>query len=249
MSAAPEITRPSLGRLTLVELRKMVDTRAGLWLQLATALLTIAIAVLVAILGSEGDRTLRGLLGAVVSPASFLLPIMGVLLVTSEWSQRTGVITFTLVPDRTRVLVAKAAAGVVLALAVVAICLVVTLVATALAGSADPDRWALPVALLLQHVLALVLGVVGGVAFGALVLVSAPAIVATYLAPIAFAALVTIPSLTSVGRWLDPVRTLGPLTDHVLHGTEWARAGTTELLWLVLPLVVGAWRIARSEVR
>ena len=31
----------SFPRLTLVELRKMVDTRAGFWLQLATALLTL----------------------------------------------------------------------------------------------------------------------------------------------------------------------------------------------------------------
>ena len=28
------MTAPSFGRLTLVELRKMVDTRAGFWLQL-----------------------------------------------------------------------------------------------------------------------------------------------------------------------------------------------------------------------
>ena len=35
----------SFPRLTLVELRKMVDTRAGFWLQLATAVLTLAIVI------------------------------------------------------------------------------------------------------------------------------------------------------------------------------------------------------------
>jgi len=39
--------RPGLGRLTLVELRKMTDTRAGFWLQLAIAALTVFVAVAV----------------------------------------------------------------------------------------------------------------------------------------------------------------------------------------------------------
>ena len=33
--------RPGLGRLVAVELRKMVNTRAGFWLQLATVALTV----------------------------------------------------------------------------------------------------------------------------------------------------------------------------------------------------------------
>ena len=40
-----------------------------------------------------------------------LLPIVGILLVSSEWSQRTALITFTLVPQRMRVMSAKLAAG------------------------------------------------------------------------------------------------------------------------------------------
>ena len=40
---------PSFPRLTGVELRKMVDTRAGFWLQLIVAVLTLAAVVLVCI--------------------------------------------------------------------------------------------------------------------------------------------------------------------------------------------------------
>ena len=39
-------TRPSLGRLVAVELRKMVNTRAGFWLQVATVAITV-VAVIV----------------------------------------------------------------------------------------------------------------------------------------------------------------------------------------------------------
>ena len=38
---------------------------------------------------------------------SLILPVLGILLVTSEWSQRTGLTTFALVPQRERVIVAK----------------------------------------------------------------------------------------------------------------------------------------------
>ena len=67
--------------------------------------------------------------------------------------------------------------------------------------------------------------------------------------PIAWSALGTIQSLEGVARWLDMSRSLDPLTDHLLGGVEWAHAGTTLALWLVLPLAAGIWRIAHAEVR
>ena len=39
------------------------------------------------------------------------MPVVGILLVTSEWTQRTAMISFTLVPHRSRVLLAKLLAG------------------------------------------------------------------------------------------------------------------------------------------
>ena len=92
---ARAVTAPSLGRLTMVELRKMTDTRAGFWLQLTVAGLTIALVALVCIFGDAPDRTFASLLEAAVQPASILLPIIGILLVSSEWSQRTAAITTT----------------------------------------------------------------------------------------------------------------------------------------------------------
>ena len=54
---ARRVARPGLGRLTLVELRKMSDTRAGFWLLATTALLTVAAAVIAgARLPSDGRQ-------------------------------------------------------------------------------------------------------------------------------------------------------------------------------------------------
>ena len=101
-------TRPGLGRLVAVELRKMVDTRAGFWMQVATVALTVVAVIVRSVAGDAADHTFASVLDARrVQPAAVLLPVVGILLVTSEWSQRTGMITFALVPVRSRVVGAK----------------------------------------------------------------------------------------------------------------------------------------------
>jgi hypothetical protein len=38
------------------------------------------------------------------------------------------------------------------------------------------------------------------------------------------------------------------MTEHVMNGTERARVCTTLAVWMVLPVLIGLWRIARSEL-
>ena len=146
--------RPGLGRLTAVELRKMTDTRAGFWLLVGTVALVVAVVV-----DPRGhaatpqDHTLRDFLAIAVQPVGVLLPIVGILLVSSEWSQRTSLLTFTLVPHRSRVLAAKLAAGVVLSLAALQICIAVSLLGTAIADPGVADTWSLPAWMLGQTAL------------------------------------------------------------------------------------------------
>jgi len=241
--------RPSMGRLTAVELRKMVDTRAGFWLQLAVVVLTVVTVVVVCIVGEAEDQTLRELLSAALAPASILLPIVGILLVSSEWSQRTAPITFVLVPRRARVVAAKVLASIVLSLVAFAFCLAVAAIGTAIAAPGIDGTWSLPAGLLGQGALSLVTGVITGVAFGAALLSSAPAIVLSFVLPLGWAALASIRFLNDAGEWLDTTRTTEPLTERALDTTEWAQLGTSLLLWLVLPLVIGLFRISRGEIR
>jgi ABC-2 type transport system permease protein len=235
----------SFARLTGVELRKMVDTRAGFWLQVATAGITLAAVVLLVIVGNHSDRALDNVLALAVQPAGFLLPIVGILLVSSEWSQRTALITFTLVPQRLQVLTAKAVAGTLIALAATLVCVALSAFATAASGG----ELTLSAGLLGQMTVYTVTAMLTGVAFGAMLQSSAPAIVLSFAAPLAISAVASIHAVEGVGRWVDPTRALGPLTDRLFSATEWAQTGTTLVVWLVLPLAIGAWRLARGEIR
>jgi ABC-2 type transport system permease protein len=239
--------RPGLPRLTAVELRKMVDTRAGFWLQLAVVALTVVAVTVLCIVGDAKDQTLRVVLSLAVQPAAILLPVVGILLVSSEWSQRTSLITFTLAPWRLRVLTAKLLAAVALSIVALVLALAVSAVGTAAAAPGVDHTWSLPIGLLGQDALYLASGVVMGVAFGAALLSPAPGIVLFFVLPISLSAIGSIHALEGTVRWLD-TESLGSLTDELYSGAQWARAGTTLALWVLVPLAIGAWRIARSEI-
>jgi ABC-2 type transport system permease protein len=241
--------RPSLLRLAWVELRKMADTRSGSWLLLGIAALTITLPVVTAAVGEAQDHTLRNLVSAALFPVSVLLPVVGILLVSSEWSQRTAMITFALVPDRLRVLAAKLVAGVSLSMAALAIALGVGVGATAAVAPDVDGAWSLPVAMLGQEAVLVATGMIMGLAFGAMLLSSPPAIVLYFGLPLGFQALAAIPGFDGPAGWLDGSRSLRPVTEHVLSAAEWARVGTTLAAWMLVPLLVGAWRMTRSEVR
>jgi ABC-2 type transport system permease protein len=237
--------RPGQATLVQVELRKMIDTRAGFWLQVAIVAVTLVVVIVRAVVGDASDHTFVSILDVALGPAAFLLPVAGILLVTSEWSQRTGMITFALVPVRSRVIGAK-----LLATVAVAVTTLAAIVAIAAAGAlvADGDgTWNHVVPLIGQSAIFLVAGVVIGVAFGMVALSSAPAIVALFTVPTAWAALASLPVFAGVAPWFDTSRALGPLSEELLSGTQWARVATSLAVWMLLPLLIGAWRIARRE--
>ena len=240
--------RPGLGRLVVVELRKMVDTRAGFWLQVAMVVLTVVVVVVRLLVGDAAHHTFQSVLDAGLQPAAVLLPVLGILLVTSEWSQRTGLITFALVPVRSRVLGAKLIASLVVAVATLVMSIAVVAAGVLVASPSIDGTWSHAAPLIAQSAVFLTTGMIVGVAFGMVLLASAPAIVALFALPIAWTAVASLSFLTDAAPWLDTRLALAPMHEEVMSATQWAHAGTALALWMLLPLAIGAWRITRREV-
>lgn len=244
-------TRPiPFSRLVRVELRKMSDTRSGFWLLIAIALITLLVVVLLVLAGSTDDHTFENYLAATGAPQSFLLPVLGVLLVTGEWGQRATLTTFTLVPQRGRVVLAKVTAAVLFGLAAIVVALVISGLATLLSGAAEPWGSFGP-GDLGNIALIQTLGVLQGLAFGLVFLNSAAAIVTYFVLPIAVSILTSaVDGLHGAQPWLDPNTAQAPLlSGDSLSGSEWAHVAVTTVLWVVLPLSVGVWRVLRAEVK
>jgi len=243
-----EARRPGFGRLTRIELRKMLDTRSGLWFSLAVAAVTLITVIITALVKGGHDATLARMFNNSVEPAAILLPVLGVLLVCGEWSERTTLTTFTLVPDRGRILQAKLAAAILLAIAALAVCLVCSVVFGELLP-APGGAGSVSIVVFAQGLVFLTATMVIGVAFGAAIMFSAPAIVIYLLLPTAWDALSsTIHPLKTLSHWLAVGPTLGPLATHSFSATDWAHAGTTIALWMMLPLAIGVWRFSHCDV-
>jgi ABC-type transport system involved in multi-copper enzyme maturation permease subunit len=243
--------RPSMARLTRVELRKMFDTRSGFWLPICVGVVAIGTVLITVLTGKQANHTFTHVFGNAVIPTAILLPLIGVLLVTGEFSQRTALTTFTLVPSRARVMVAKLSASVVCSVVALAFCLLVAAGATALHPASDPgiSVWSLHAVLIPQGLLYLATAMITGVAFGAALLVSAPAIVIYLLLPTIWSALSnSISALKGPSDWLDASNTLDPMVRFGLGTTDWLQAGATLALWMVLPLAIGWWRVMRRDV-
>jgi ABC-2 type transport system permease protein len=87
----------------------MFDTRAGYWLMASIGITALLATGGVALFASDAQSIYANFTKAIGFP--IILPIVAILSVTSEWSQRTAFTTFTLVPGRHRVILAKAIAS------------------------------------------------------------------------------------------------------------------------------------------
>ncbi|GAB3078637.1 ABC transporter permease [Pedococcus soli] len=240
------------GRLALVELRKQLDTRAGRWLLVTIGLVVAGIVTIMLFVGG-GAHGYEGYFGATALPLMLLVPIVGILAATAEWSQRTGLTTFALEPRRHRVVLAKVVASTVAAVACLVAALALAAVANLVAveGRGADSPWTLSAGMLWGVALVLVLSLAQGVGFG-LSLLNTPAAIVGYLVLPTVWSIVTglVEQMRSVGQWLD----IGAATEPLLEGAamsarDWAQVGTSSLVWVVLPLAIGFWRVRRSEVK
>jgi ABC-2 type transport system permease protein len=239
------IARPALSRLTAVELRKMTDTRAGFWLLIVVALGAIAGVVLTLVAGEDREHTLARFFLVSGVASSILLPVVGILAITGEWTQRTALTTFTLVPERGRVIAAKLIAGCGLALAAVVVCLLVAVVGNVIADG----RWNLDTARVAGGTAYMLISMLGGLALGLLLQSSAPAIVTYFVVPTAVGILVqTVPPLEAPSQWFDLSQATAPLGDASMAGGDWPRLAVAVALWIGLPLAAGLLRLRRREL-
>jgi len=251
--------KPPFARLVAVELRKMYDTRAGLWLVISTGLLTAAVMVIQLLVIVTQDLTVgyHGFLIAMNTPMGVMLPVLGIMSVTSEWGQRTAMVTFTQTPSRGRVIGAKLASVALLAVVAVVLGLALAAVGNLLYGglTGNPMDWAVGGgAQIFYFFLLHLLGLVTGFALGMLLLNTPAAIVIyfvySFVLPTIFGiADALIGWFHDLRPWVDFGFAQQPLVEGKVSGDDWAHLVVSGLFWLGLPFVLGLWRVVRAEVK
>ena len=260
-SEAPSARRTAapipISRLVRVELRKMFNTRSGFWMLVSIAVLSVIATGAVIIFAPANAVTYESFAKATGFPMSVILPMIAILAVTSEWSQRSGLTTFTLVPSRGRVIGAKAIATLLVGLGSMAVAFAVgalgNLVGSALAGV--DTVWDISLSMAPQMVLGNLVGMAIGFTLGVVLRNSAAAIVGYFVVSLVMPGILVLLAqvrswFEDLQPWIDWNETQVVLFDGATNtGEEWAMLGSTTMIWIVIPLAVGLLSLRRSEVK
>ncbi len=255
------------GRLFVVELRKSADTRSGRWLIGITGVLAL-VANMIFLIAAATQPHNEASFGDFVAVSAFIssvfLPMLGIMLVTSEWSQRTAITTFALEPRRMRVLLAKMLAAVTLTAFVIVFALIPGVICNVLlhlmldAGTsgtrAKLGAWTFGWSRLIGFVITQPFAMLGGFALACLLLNTSAAIVVFFVYRYVLPVLLAIGSalvewFSHVSPWLDFQSAQAELYKMPLTCTQWAHLAVSAFIWLVMPLAIGLWRILRAEVK
>jgi hypothetical protein len=248
-TALPPARGQSFVKLVTIELRKSLNTRSGRVLIAAILLLAAAAIAWQATHLPKQGAGFDGFLGAASTGVMLLLPVIGVMAMTSEWTQRTALTTFTLSPRRIRVQFAKFASAVVLSVVVMTGVVALAFAGTALTGVlADRSMsYADLGGQLAGAYLTVALNVVMAAAFGAVIAQTAVAILVFFIAPTAWS--LAGPALfKDNANYLDVFGALGRIAERDLHGMV-PETLTAVGVWIVLPTIVGLWASSRREVK
>lgn len=257
LTAPPRVIAPiPTTRLVAVEARKSFDTRSGFWLLASIGILATVATGAVILFAPDSELTYETFATAIGFPMAVVLPMVAILSVTSEWSQRTGLTSYTLVPHRGRVLGAKALVAALVGITSMVVALGVgalgNVLGTAITGT--DLVWNVSAQEFSLIVLGNLIGMAVGFMLGVLIRNSPGAIVAYFVYSL------LLPTITAVlaetqewfadkQAWIDFNYAQGALFDGSVTGEQWAQLAFTASFWLVLPLAVGVWSVMRSEVK
>jgi ABC-type transport system involved in multi-copper enzyme maturation permease subunit len=245
-----------LSRVVQVELRKMFDTRSGFWLIASIVITAVLTTVGTIAFAPDADLTYYTFAKAIGFPMTVVLPMIAILSITGEWSQRTGLTTFTLVPHRSRIVRAKVISSVAVGVASMVFALALGAVGAVVGATiAGTDMvWDVSFAEGANIVLGSLLCLLTGTMLGMLIRSSAGALVAYFvyslLLPTVAGFLATSQDwFRDLQPWVDLNYAQSFLFTGTLTGEQWANLATTAAVWLVLPGLVGLRLVLRSEVK
>ena len=230
-----------------VETRKLLDTRGGLAV-LGVIIATCVFALIWLLSHSKYPVTFHRYSTGAANIVAFLIPVVTLMAMTAEWTQRTALSTFTMSPRRGRVLTAKFLAGLAVSTVVLGTVLLFAAGATVLGGLIHGHAtWEPMGSDIRTYFIIMFLEVVMAAAFAAIAGQTAVALVAYFIFPSAWAAFADN-VLGGTARWFDIFAAYDRLSsphpfDHM------GQTLTAVACWIMVPAVLGIRRSLRREIK
>jgi hypothetical protein len=236
-----------LGRATVLELRKSGSTPARRWLLIATGVVGLLSAGLVAFTGPAGDHTFSVISFYTQSAISLPLPLVSVLLMTQDFGRRASSPPSGSGLSRDAIIAAKLLASMIIAVAGAAYGVLISVLATSAATpGAGEGRWNAIGMIILGSMLVQLIAQLSGAGWGLLLGSSALAIVADVIVPLGLWIITgAVPGLHGVQEWLTPLASVGNLLSGHMDAQRWAQVGVVVLVCVVVLNVAGIFRVHR----
>ena len=236
-----------ISRATVLELRTSIRSRSRRWLLIASGVVGLLSAGLVASTGSAQDHTFTVISFYTQSAISLPLPLVSVLLMTQEFGRRASSATVGLGMSLDATIVAKLLASAVIAVAGAGYGVLISLVATsAAAPAADQGRWDAIGLIILGSVLVQLIAQLSGAGWGLLLRSSSLAIAADVVVPLGLWIVTgSVPALQGVQAWLAPFSSVRNLLSGHMDAERWAQVGVIALVWVVGLNAAGILRLHR----
>lgn len=236
-----------ISRATVLELRTSIRSRSRRWLLIASGVVGLLSAGLVASSGSAQDHTFTVISFYTQSAISLPLPLVSVLLMTQEFGRRASSATVGLGMSLGAIIVAKLLASAVIAVAGAGYGVLISLVATsAAAPAADQGRWDAIGLIILGSVLVQLIAQLSGAGWGLLLRSASMAIAADVVVPLGLWIVTgSVPALQGVQAWLAPFSSVRNLLSGHMDAERWAQVGVIALVWVVGLNAAGILRLHR----
>ncbi|MCI9889065.1 hypothetical protein JT358_11450 [Micrococcales bacterium 31B] len=247
----------SFAKLTLIEMRKSLNTRSGR----SIVIICAALVLLVAVIAYFNDTVTRPAefseyVGYMPMPAVQIFPVIAIMGMTAEWSARAALVTFTLSPSRAKVLAAKIVGSIVLGALMYAFSVLVTIGYTALKGATSGFGMTFANAgeALASGGLTFLISVLFGIALGACIANTAGAIVLYFLVPIAISIVFGIANGFQVDWLITTIDYINwQINTAMIAAREFsgheAQIAVTAAVYVVIPLIIGIFMTMKREVK
>ena len=235
------------GRVIVAELRKSVSTRVRRWLMLASGVVGLLSAGLVAFTGPAADHTFARISFYTQSAISLPLPFVSILLMTQDFGLRPRSANSTSGVSSGALITAKLLASMIIAVTAAFGGVLISVLATSAAARApDEGRWEATGMIIFGSVLVQLIAQLIGAGWGLLLGSSALAIAADVVVPLGLWILTgALPGFQGIQAWLTPFASVRNLLSGQMGVQQWAQVAIIVLVWVVTLNAAGILRVHR----
>ena len=236
-----------ISRATVLELRRTVGSRARRWLLIASGVVGLLTAGLVAFAGPARDHTFAVISFYTQSAISLPLPFVSVLIMTQEFGRLAGSTTPTSASSRDATITAKLLASALIAVVGASYGVLISVLATCAAAlPPDQERWDAAGLIILGSVLVQMIAQLSGAGWGLLLGSSVLAIAADVVVPLGLWIVAgAVPGGHGVQAWLAPFASVRNMLSGHMDTQRWAQVGVIVLVWVIALNVAGMSRVRR----